>query len=104
MNTQPFKIIETEHRETLTVEEAARRLRIHTSTYYEGVRRGELPGAYVGKRVVIPFAAFERFMESGRMPTQTTDRDAIARMLIDMRKLELTTQRDILDRQIEELG
>lgn len=36
---------------------------------YAGIKVGELPGHYVGKRVVIPDEAFERFSRGDWVPT-----------------------------------
>ncbi len=49
---------------TLTVDEAARELRISRNAAYEAVRRGEIPSIRFGKRIVIPRAAFERLLDS----------------------------------------
>jgi excisionase family DNA binding protein len=39
---------------TLTVEEAARYLRISRALAYEGVRNGSIPSWRIGRRVLIP--------------------------------------------------
>lgn len=42
---------------------------IGRDSVYAGIRCGELPGYYVGKRVVIPEEAFERFARGEWTPT-----------------------------------
>lgn len=49
-------------RETLTVEEVAKRLGIGRNTAYQGVRDGEIPSLRIGGRIVIPAAALERML------------------------------------------
>ena len=48
--------------ETMTVEEAARRLGISKSSAYEALKRAEVPGLHIGGRWVVPRARFERFL------------------------------------------
>jgi excisionase family DNA binding protein len=43
----------------MTVQEAARELRIGENLAYEAVQRGEIPAIRIGRRWVIPTAAFE---------------------------------------------
>jgi excisionase family DNA binding protein len=47
---------------TITVEEAAVRLRIGRNQCYEGVRRGDIPAIRVGARWLVPTAALERLL------------------------------------------
>jgi excisionase family DNA binding protein len=49
-------------RVTMTVVEAARRLGIGRNQAYEAARRGELPVLRIGKRMVVPVAAFEQMI------------------------------------------
>jgi excisionase family DNA binding protein len=42
------------NRTVITVEEAARALRIGRSAAYEAVRRGQLPALRIGRRVLVP--------------------------------------------------
>lgn len=49
-------------RATLTVEEAARRLGIGRNQAYDAVHRGEIPVIKIGKRLLVPLAAFERML------------------------------------------
>ena len=47
---------------TLTVDEAGRLLGISRNSAFEAVRRGDIPSIRVGKRILIPRAAFERLL------------------------------------------
>lgn len=49
---------------TMTVPEAGRRLGIGRNGAYDAVRRGELPALRIGKRIVVPFAALEKLLNS----------------------------------------
>jgi len=49
---------------TLTVEEAAASLGISRASAYEAVRRGEIPAIRIGRRILVPRAALERFLAS----------------------------------------
>jgi excisionase family DNA binding protein len=46
----------------MTVDEAAKRLRISRNGAYEAVRRGEIPSIKIGKRILVPRAALERML------------------------------------------
>jgi excisionase family DNA binding protein len=48
--------------DTMSVEEVARRLGISRNGTYDACRRGEIPCLRIGRRIVIPRVAFERFM------------------------------------------
>ena len=48
--------------DVLTVEEAAKRLRISRGSAYEAARRGQLPTIRIGRRLLVPKAAFERML------------------------------------------
>lgn len=48
--------------ETLTVEEAAKLLRIGRNSAYEAARRGELPVVRIGRRLLVPRVALERLL------------------------------------------
>jgi excisionase family DNA binding protein len=52
----------------LTVPEAARLLRIGTRTYYAAAARGEVPARRIGRRLVVPGAALERFLAESPHP------------------------------------
>jgi excisionase family DNA binding protein len=47
---------------TITVPEAARRLGIGRNSAYEAARRGEIPVIRLGKRMVVPLAAFDAML------------------------------------------
>jgi excisionase family DNA binding protein len=49
---------------TLTVEEAATSLGISRASAYEAVRRGDIPAVRIGRRILVPRAALERFLDS----------------------------------------
>ena len=48
---------------TITVAEAATRLGIGRNAAYEAARAGLIPSIRIGKRVLIPIAAFERMLQ-----------------------------------------
>jgi excisionase family DNA binding protein len=49
----------------LSVEEAAAQLGIGRSLAYEAVRTGQIPSVRIGRRLLIPKLALERFMTTG---------------------------------------
>jgi excisionase family DNA binding protein len=51
-----------DERLALTVEEAGRRIGIGRSAAYDAARRGELPTLRIGRRLIVPLAAFERML------------------------------------------
>jgi excisionase family DNA binding protein len=53
-------------KKTLTVEQAAAALGISRNSAYQAVRDGEIPAIRIGKRLLIPRAAFERMFEGGK--------------------------------------
>ncbi len=55
---------------TLTVEEAAASLGISRAGAYEAVRRGEIPAIRIGRRILVPRAALERFLSSAGPESQ----------------------------------
>ena len=50
-------------RKTLSVTEAAKALGICRNKAYEAARRGEIPTIKIGKRILVPRAAFERMLQ-----------------------------------------
>lgn len=50
--------------DTMTVEKAAERLGISRNAAYEAARRGDLPSLRIGRRIVVPAAAFEAWLQS----------------------------------------
>jgi len=53
-----------EKRLVYTVEEAATLLGISRSFAYEAVQRGDIPSMRIGRRILVPKAALERFLAS----------------------------------------
>jgi excisionase family DNA binding protein len=51
-------------RMTLTVQETAQRLGIGRNQAYEAIQRGEIPHIKIGKRILVPEAAFARMLNS----------------------------------------
>ena len=49
---------------TITVEAAAEILGISRNSAYQAIKRGEIPSLRLGKRIVIPRAAFERMFDN----------------------------------------
>jgi excisionase family DNA binding protein len=47
---------------TMTVEEAATRLRIGRNQCYEAVRRGDIPAIRVGQRWLVPMVALDKLL------------------------------------------
>jgi len=61
-----------EKRLVFTVEVAAQLLGISRSFAYEAVQRGEIPSMRIGRRILVPKAALERFLAaSGGSPKST---------------------------------
>ena len=50
---------------TVTVPEAAALVGISKWAYYDGIKRGDLPGRRVGRRLVVPRNLLDRFLEHG---------------------------------------
>ena len=54
-------------RKTMTVDETAIELGISRNAAYEAVKRGEIPSIRIGRRLLIPKAAFDRMLaEAGQ--------------------------------------
>jgi excisionase family DNA binding protein len=53
-------------RQTLTIEEAARKLGIGRNAAYDAAKRGEIPVIKIGRRLVVPRIALDRLLEGGR--------------------------------------
>ncbi len=51
------------NRRTLTIPEAAKALGISRNAGCEAARRGEIPTIRIGKRLLVPLAAFERMLQ-----------------------------------------
>jgi len=48
---------------TYTIDEAAERLGVSRNTAYEAARSGQLPTVRIGRRLLVPRAAFERLLK-----------------------------------------
>ena len=59
----------------LTVSEAAKLLGISRGLAYEAVRLGQIPSLRIGRRIVVPRAAFLKLLESGALNSPTKDKD-----------------------------
>ena len=51
-------------RAALTVEEAAMLLGISRASAYAAVQRGEIPTLKIGRRLIVPRAAFEKMLDA----------------------------------------
>jgi excisionase family DNA binding protein len=58
----------------LTIGEVAEMLRVHPTTIYRLVKRGELPGFKVGGNWRINSDALENWLEAGNKPSDPTNR------------------------------
>jgi excisionase family DNA binding protein len=54
---------EVQESPVMTVDEAAKMLRISRATAYEAVRQGEIPVVRYGRRILVPRAALERKLQ-----------------------------------------
>ncbi len=52
-------------RATYTVPQAGKRLGIGKNAAYEAARTGQIPTIRIGRRIVVPIAAFEKMLELG---------------------------------------
>ena len=59
--------------EVLTVTEAARLLRLSRNGTYAAIQRGELPAVRVGRRLLVPREALERFLSGAKTCTENPD-------------------------------
>jgi len=65
--TTPWKIKKRlKKRLTYKIEEAARLAGCGRNAMYDAAKRGEVPVIRIGKRLLIPKAAFDRLLENGR--------------------------------------
>jgi excisionase family DNA binding protein len=62
--TATHAVAPVEDRLVFTVEEAAQLLGISRSFAYEAVQCGDIPSMRIGKRILVPKAALQRFLES----------------------------------------
>lgn len=61
-----------EGRLTISVSEAAKRLGIGRNQAYEAARVGELPAIKIGRRLLVPVAAFERMLLMAEQPPRNS--------------------------------
>ena len=59
---------------TYTVEECARLLGIGRQLAYDRVKTGEIPVIKVGRRLLVPRKALERFLENAQVTQSQTQR------------------------------
>ena len=59
-------------KKVLTVMEAAEELGISRGSAYEAVRSGQIPTIRIGRRLIVPRAAFDKMLE------QAGEREAVA--------------------------
>lgn len=59
----PSKPSPTPSRMTITVPEAAERLGVGRNQAYEAAKRGQIPTIKIGKRLLVPVAAFQRMLD-----------------------------------------
>jgi excisionase family DNA binding protein len=55
--------MQNSQRLTLTVKEAAQLLGLSKNSAYQGILTGEIPHIKIGKRILIPKTALERFLD-----------------------------------------
>ena len=59
-------------KEVLTIEEAAKVLRIGRATAYEAARRGEIPVVRIGRRLLVPRIALDHLLKGTQPKTGET--------------------------------
>jgi excisionase family DNA binding protein len=72
--TAASAVAPVEGRLVFTVEEAAQLLGISRSFAYEAVQLGEIPSMRIGRRILVPKAALQRFLNS--VPSGEEDEEA----------------------------
>ena len=55
--------MDAKKRKTQSIRETAKILGIGVNQAYEAARRGEIPTIKIGKRILVPVAAFERMLQ-----------------------------------------
>ena len=63
-------------KKVMTVIEAAKELGISKGSAYEAARTGEIPTIRIGRRLIVPRAAFERMLEQAG--ERVAEREAVA--------------------------
>lgn len=64
-------------KKVITIPEAAEALGIGKNSAYEAAKRGEIPVLRIGRRLVVPRAAFERLLQEAG-GSQAMDADAVS--------------------------
>jgi len=59
-------MVKTVEARTYSVEEAARLLGVGRNQAYEAARKGDIPTIKIGKRILVPRAAFDRLLAGDR--------------------------------------
>lgn len=57
-------------RKVMTVPEAGQKLGISRNSAYQAAREGQIPTIRIGRRLLVPVAAFERFLDGDHQPKQ----------------------------------
>lgn len=61
-------VTENGERLTVTVREAAKRIGVSHVSLYNAIERGEFPALRIGRRIVVPIAALEKYLASAGSP------------------------------------
>ena len=64
-NSKALSPDELESRTIITIKEMSTILGIGRNTAYEAVKKGEIPSVKVGRRILVPSKALDRWLESG---------------------------------------
>ncbi len=67
------KKVNVADRRTLTVSECAKALGVSLGTMYKVVNDGQVPVLRLGKRLLIPSAALDRFLSEARAKTEAVN-------------------------------
>jgi excisionase family DNA binding protein len=54
-----------ERERVYSVDEAAKKLKIERKTAYDAIQRGQIPSLRIGRRILVPAAAFDRLLDEG---------------------------------------
>jgi excisionase family DNA binding protein len=67
------------NRLTMSITDAARKLGVGRNTAYEAARAGEIPTIRIGKKILVPLAAFENYLaQTHKLKEAAVDNQAIA--------------------------
>jgi len=64
-NSKALSPDELESRTIITIKEMSTILGIGRNTAYEAVKKGEIPSVKVGRRILVPSKALDKWLESG---------------------------------------